>query len=55
MFEKNHEAAFDLAQSDKEIGSEKCEAGEKMLARHKAVGEGNRSKWNTSFCNGYRR
>ena len=35
---KNREAAIDLAQSDKEIGSKKCEAGEKMLARQKAIG-----------------
>lgn len=35
---KNQETAIDNAQSDKEIGSKKCEAGEKMLARHKALG-----------------
>jgi thiol:disulfide interchange protein DsbC len=35
---KDQETALDNAQSDKEIGSEKCEAGEKMLARHKAIG-----------------
>ena len=40
LCEKNPEAAIDLALSDKEIGSQKCEAGEKMLARQKAVGEG---------------
>jgi thiol:disulfide interchange protein DsbC len=34
---KNHETALENAQSDKEIGSQKCEAGDKMLARHKAV------------------
>ncbi len=34
---KNQETAIDNAQSDKEIGSQKCEAGEKMLARHKAI------------------
>ncbi len=35
---KNKETALDNAQSDKDIGSPKCEAGEKMLARHKAIG-----------------
>ncbi len=34
---KDQETALDNAQSDKEIGSGKCEAGEKMLARHKAI------------------
>ncbi|MGO9021495.1 MAG: DsbC family protein [Syntrophobacteraceae bacterium] len=34
---KNQETALENAQSDKEIGSEKCEAGEKMLAKHKAL------------------
>jgi thiol:disulfide interchange protein DsbC len=34
---KNQETAIENAQSDKEIGSQKCEAGEKMLARHKAI------------------
>ncbi|HIJ77529.1 MAG TPA: thioredoxin fold domain-containing protein [Deltaproteobacteria bacterium] len=34
---KNQETALDNAQSDKEIGSQKCEAGEKMLATHKAI------------------
>jgi thiol:disulfide interchange protein DsbC len=34
---KNQETALENAQSDKEIDSQKCEAGEKMLARHKAV------------------
>jgi thiol:disulfide interchange protein DsbC len=34
---KNREAAIDLAQSDKDIGSKKCEAGEEMLARHRAI------------------
>ena len=35
---KNQETALENAQSDKEIGSKKCEAGEKMLARHEAIG-----------------
>ncbi len=34
---KNQETAIENAQSDKEIDSQKCEAGEKMLARHKAI------------------
>jgi thiol:disulfide interchange protein DsbC len=34
---KNHETALENAQSDKDIGSQKCEAGEKMLADHKAL------------------
>ena len=34
---KNQETALDNAMSDKEIGSQKCEAGEKMLAKHKAI------------------
>ena len=34
---KNRIAALHTALSGKEIGSEKCEAGEKMLARHIAV------------------
>ena len=34
---KDREAAIDLAQSDKPIGAEKCEAGEKIAARHKAI------------------
>ncbi len=34
---KNQETAIENAQSDKEIDAQKCEAGEKMLARHKAV------------------
>lgn len=35
---QNQETALENAQSDKEIGSQKCEAGEKMLARDKALG-----------------
>ena len=34
---KNQETAIENAQSDKDIDSQKCEAGEKMLARHKAI------------------
>jgi len=34
---KNQETALENAQSDKEIGSERCEAGEKILAKHKAI------------------
>jgi len=34
---ENQETALENAQSDKEIGSEKCEAGEKMLATHQAI------------------
>ncbi|MGA2939878.1 MAG: DsbC family protein [Syntrophobacteraceae bacterium] len=34
---ENKETALDNAMSDKEIGSEKCEAGEKMLATHQAI------------------
>jgi protein-disulfide isomerase len=34
---KNQETALENAQSDKEIDAQKCEAGEKMLARHKAI------------------
>lgn len=34
---KNQETAIENAQSDKEIDAQKCEAGEKMLARHKAI------------------
>ena len=34
---KDKETAIENAQSDKEINSQKCEAGEKMLATHKAV------------------
>lgn len=34
---KNQETALENAQSDKEIDSQKCEAGAKMLARHKAI------------------
>jgi thiol:disulfide interchange protein DsbC len=34
---KNHEASIERAQSDQELDSPKCEAGEKMLAKHKAV------------------
>lgn len=34
---KDKETALENAQSDKEINSQKCEAGEKMLATHKAV------------------
>jgi thiol:disulfide interchange protein DsbC len=34
---KDREAAIDNAQADKDIGSEKCEAGEKLLAKQKAV------------------
>jgi len=34
---KNQETALENAQSDKEIDSQKCGAGEKMLARHHAV------------------
>ena len=34
---QDRETALDNAQSDKDIGSQKCEAGEKMLATHKAV------------------
>ena len=36
---KDYEAAIEKAQSDQEIGTPKCEAGEKMLARHKAIGK----------------
>jgi thiol:disulfide interchange protein DsbC len=34
---QDREAALENAQTDKEIGSQKCEAGEKILARQKAV------------------
>jgi len=34
---KDREAAMERAQLDQDIGSQKCEAGEKMLAKHKAV------------------
>ncbi len=34
---KNLESAFENAVSDKEIGSQKCESGEKVLARQKTV------------------
>jgi thiol:disulfide interchange protein DsbC len=34
---KDRETALENAQADKEIGANKCEAGEKLLARHKAV------------------
>jgi thiol:disulfide interchange protein DsbC len=34
---KNQETAIENAQSDKEIGSQKCEAGEKLLAGHKTI------------------
>jgi thiol:disulfide interchange protein DsbC len=34
---KDQETALENAQSDKEIGSQKCEAGETMLARHIAI------------------
>ncbi len=36
---KDSEAAIERAQSDQEIGCQKCEAGEKMLARHQAIGK----------------
>jgi thiol:disulfide interchange protein DsbC len=35
---KNYEAAIERAQSDQELDAPKCESGEKMLARHKAIG-----------------
>lgn len=35
----NRETALDNAQSDKDIGSQKCAAGEKMLAKHQSVGK----------------
>ncbi len=34
---KDQETALENAQSDKEIDSQKCEAGEKMLASHRAI------------------
>jgi len=34
---KDRESAIERAQSDNEIGSQKCEAGEKLLAKHKAA------------------
>jgi thiol:disulfide interchange protein DsbC len=34
---KDQETALDNAMSDKDIGSQKCEAGEKMFAKHKAI------------------
>jgi thiol:disulfide interchange protein DsbC len=34
---KDRETAIERAQSDGEIGTQKCEAGEKMLAKHKVV------------------
>jgi thiol:disulfide interchange protein DsbC len=34
---KDQKTAIENAQSDKEIGSQKCEAGEEMLTRHKAL------------------
>jgi thiol:disulfide interchange protein DsbC len=34
---KNYEAALDRTLSDQELDGQKCEAGEKMLARHKAI------------------
>jgi len=36
---QDRETAIENAQSDKDIGSQKCETGEKMLERHKAVAE----------------
>jgi len=35
---KDRQAAIESAQSDKEIGSQKCEAGEKLLAKDRALG-----------------
>lgn len=35
---KDREAAVERAQSDQDIGSQKCDAGEKMLAKHRALG-----------------
>ncbi|SPF48125.1 Thiol:disulfide interchange protein [Syntrophobacter sp. SbD1] len=37
---KNYESAIEKAEADQEIDTQKCEAGEKMLARHKAIGVG---------------
>ncbi|MGC9967177.1 MAG: DsbC family protein [Syntrophobacteraceae bacterium] len=37
---QDHETALENAQSDKDIGVQKCEAGEKLLASHKAIGKG---------------
>jgi thiol:disulfide interchange protein DsbC len=34
---KNYQAAIERAQSDQELNIPKCEAGEKMLAKHQAV------------------
>lgn len=37
LCDSNPEAAFDLAETDKPLTGEKCETGEKLLQKHKAV------------------
>jgi thiol:disulfide interchange protein DsbC len=37
LCDKNPATAFDLAQTDKELTADKCETGEKILQKHKAV------------------
>jgi thiol:disulfide interchange protein DsbC len=37
LCDKDPATAFDLAQSDKELTADKCETGEKLLQKHKAI------------------